>query len=638
MEKEEALDTFLKSLRIALNYISLYSRTHRSFLAAVSQLKEKLDMLLAVLDPVEIGFTPDALIVGGQAYGKVPMHKELARIFHARKVKSIRFSRGITEHELVLVLDKISLPVKDILDNKGLSSLIPAGEAPHFSLEELDYSQLLKDQGEETSDIWSYLLKNVIDEDDSRRMDEFLETFETMAARIKGRSLVEDEKLRNNVHSLLKYLKGKDEAKFMRCSEQLFRSVIRDKSVAADQRLEPIKELFTDLDSGALSEILWEGISSDDQFDNVSLELFAQIVGTEKHEKIADTLVKRASSEKNKHMDLARLKKLKTIFDLGDKQSYIPDIYRRAITTISNEQYFDRGFPFDRPGIQTNYNLLLLNLLTLEQEPDQRTLIFKKVLEGWEQVTAKRDPSYFLALKDVLQTVPEDDQGPGGEMERRFAEFIEKGAWNADFPQELRALSLSLKRSALGADAYMRRIFGSGCEPAVLEMFFKFFPEKTDDLLAALSQRSGDFDFISAFIGGIKRLPPEQAVEVLKKIFRESNDLVKIEVVRAMEEMPLLDRPFLMSLLVEGNYFLKKEVLPLLLKDPRDTAEAFSALFGTANPWGKNNQLLLENMSVVEELDCRSARKYLLPLTRANPVFSGAVARKARALLEKWNA
>jgi hypothetical protein len=47
--QEEALSEFLKALRIAINYISLYSRAHRSFLGSVAVLKEKLEVLLTFL-------------------------------------------------------------------------------------------------------------------------------------------------------------------------------------------------------------------------------------------------------------------------------------------------------------------------------------------------------------------------------------------------------------------------------------------------------------------------------------------------------------------------------------------------------------------------------------------------------------
>jgi hypothetical protein len=59
------------------------------------------------------------------------------------------------------------------------------------------------------------------------------------------------------------------------------------------------------------------------------------------------------------------------------------------------------------------------------------------------------------------------------------------------------------------------------------------------------------------------------------------------------------------------------------------------------NPWGKNNALLQENISVVEESDCRAARSLLQRLARQDLmvfIFSSIVAEHARKVVEKWNA
>jgi hypothetical protein len=60
----------------------------------------------------------------------------------------------------------------------------------------------------------------------------------------------------------------------------------------------------------------------------------------------------------------------------------------------------------------------------------------------------------------------------------------------------------------------------------------------------------------------------------------------------------------------------------------------------TATPNGPIYPLavIVENMIAVEENNCRQARTYLQELARKNFLFYGPVARKAREILEKWNA
>jgi len=637
MEKEEAIDRFLKALRVALNYISLYSRDHRSFLTAVGQLRERLEELFACVNPVEIGFTPTALGIGGQNFEKLSLHKELARLFHARKIKSVRFSPGITTEELVLVLDTLAQPVKEIIKTHALSRLVADGRTPHFSAEELDYSHLLKDEGDEASDVWTYLLQNIAEEDDPRKVDEFLETFGTTIGRIKAKDLIEDEELRYKLSRLLAYIKEKDPDKFAVCSAELLRSFINDRSLVADERVSRLKDLFVGLDSEALSSVLWESVSGDEGFDTRSLEIFSLLVEREKHEMVADSLVKHAGQEQGRHVDLRRMRKMREVFALPKADpaaSYIPEVYRKAIMAISENPRFGKGYLFGRGELAANYHGVLLCLLMLEQDDAQREEVFARLLAAWDEVAARRDPGYILALARAIGSAA---SGQAGELSRKLRAFVEEGSWGADFPGELRDLALTFTESAVGREAYLKRIFADPQPDGfIIKLFFRLFPGQAGDFYACLEKRSSDFEFMSWAIGGVREV--DGAVEILKTIFALSNDLVKTEAVRAMEGLPGVDKQFLFSLLTDGNYFLKKEVLPILMKDRDDAQKALSALLLLRNPWGKNNDLLLENLSIIEEINCRAASEHLRILARKFFLFYSAPARKAKEILETWHA
>lgn len=640
MEKEEAIDRFLKALRVAFNYISLYSRSHRSFLTAVGQLRERLEELFACVEPVEIGFTPAALNIGGQNYDKLALHKELARLFHARKIKSIRFSSGITVEELVLVLDTLTQPVKELLKTHALSRLVADGSLPHFSVEELDYSHLLKDEGEETADVWTYLLKNISEENDPRKVDEFLETFGTTIGRIRAKDLIDDDELRHKLSRLLAYIREKDPDKFAVCSAELLRSFINDRSLPADDRVSRLKEMFVGLDNEALSSVLWESVSGDDEFDARSLEIFSLLVEREKHEMVADSLVKRAGADQGRHIDLRQMKKMKEMFALSKAEpsaSYIPDVYRKAIMAISDNPRFGKGYSFERGQLAANYYGVLLCLLSLGQDDAQREAVVTRILAAWDDLAARRDPGYILALARNVESSASGQAGPAGELSRKLRAFVEEGSWGADFPGELRELALTFKESALGREAYLKRIFADPQPDGfIIKLFFRFFPGQAGDFYAWLEKRNSDFEFMSWIVGGVREV--DGAVEILKTIFALSNDLVKTEVVRAMEGLPGVDKGFLFSLLTDGNYFLKKEVLPILMKDRDDAQKALSALLLMRNPWGRNNGLLLENLAIIEEINCRPAGDYLRILARKNFLFYAAPARKAKEILEKWHA
>jgi hypothetical protein len=639
MDKEQSIDQFLKALRISFNYISLYSRSHRTFLSSIGQLRAAIDSLTGHLDPVEIGCTVDSLIIDNRPYGKSSFHRELAKIFHARKIKSLRFSSGITEAELADVLYAVSLPVNEIRKSGGLGALLKKYAVPHFHQEELDYSRLLKDEGEETSDVWSYLLGNALDNVDAATIGDFKGKFESMAARITRKELVEDEKLRQNIQRFLEYIKNNDSELYARCSRALLKSVLMDPTQFPEEQISKLRELFTDFDIEELSAVLWDCIENEDAFDNKNLEVFALLVDKERHAKIADFLVKKAGSGSSRTADAMRLKRIKNVFSsVSTGPSYIPEVYRLAITTISGTGQFGRGLLFERDQVQLNYYRILLNLLMLEKEEKHRERVLQKMVHSWDQLISRVDPGYLLALKEALGPLVGKGQG-ADTIDRKLSAFIEEGVWSTDFPEGLRQLALSLEQSALGADVYLHRIFEEGkFDPLVIELFFKFFPARSEDFYAALTKRSGDLEFMAGLIDSVKRMGSRGAVDALEKIFSRANELVKIEVIQAMAELPGCDSEFLFSLLETGDYFLKKEALVILKKDHAALLRALKIMFEFRNPWGKKNKLLLENLTIVLEADCRQAKHYLERLAKRNFLFYSPVARKARETLEQWNA
>jgi len=75
------------------------------------------------------------------------------------KIKSIEMLPGLTLDELIKFVSSVSLPIKEILRRGGIQNILKEGASHHIVIEELDYSEFLGNEGEESKDIWVYLFK-----------------------------------------------------------------------------------------------------------------------------------------------------------------------------------------------------------------------------------------------------------------------------------------------------------------------------------------------------------------------------------------------------------------------------------------------------------------------------------------------
>jgi hypothetical protein len=640
MNKEEALDDFLKGLRISLNYIFLYSKGHRSFIKSVGELKKKIDILLDFLNPVKVGFAPDSLLIDGSVYKKALLHKELAKMFHLRKVKSIQIRQGITEEELVLFLDKIAMPPKEIWKVGGLSNVLSKTETLHFSVEDLDYSWLLKNEGEEVKDIWSFLLQDAVEKQNVQKVYELADNFEKNIGKFKASNFIENEELNRNIYRFLSFLKDKDKDKFSRCSRAMFKSVLKDKGVYQEGQLDKIRIFFQNLDEDDFANALWDAITTDDRFDSYSFQLFSQLVEKDKHEKIVSSLTKNVDKGKSLEIDPKIGKKIRELFSVTEK-TFISEIYRRALFSLAQDDFSRQGISFDRELLQNNFCFTLLNLLAEEKSNEGLTLIAENMLKLWDEIIARKNPEYLKGLWEVLrkkEIYKLSTLKPLEELDKRLSNFIENMIWEEQVPSDFEYLIGNLEESSFEPDVYLQKIFFEDrVNPHILKLFFRFFPDKIQNFYNNLENKRSDIDFFDKIIKSLKVIDYGPTMQILKHIFSISGDMAKIEVLRAMGELREYDREFLFSVLKKGNNFLREEALLILIKDENSRKKALETLFCVACPLGRKNNILLENILILEELDLRWGSSYLIALSKKPFFWNRSLRRKAKEVLERWN-
>ena len=639
--KEKALEDFLKNFRISLNYILLYSKDHKSFLKSVAELKEKTEELFVYLDPIEIVFTPDSLSIEGLVYSKMNLYKELALLFHQRKIQSLMLARGITTDELVILLDKLSLAPKEIIKSGGLAVILSGiMKNSHFSVTNLDYSQLLRGEGEEIRDIWVFMLHNAMTEYDSKKIAEFADNFENTIQKFKATNLVDDKELNDNLSKFLEHLKKTDHERFLSCSRAILKLAVKDKTVLMDEeKAEKLKRFLVELNINDYSQILWNEILSNENFDVSSFQLFSKLMGDDENEKIASNLVDNLSRQGASKIPANVSRKIKELFSSSSEFSQVSEIYRRAIVSIGESPVFKEEFIFDREQALVNYRFILLNLMFEEKDIHRQEVLAERLLKEWENIAQENDLEFLSCLREVIEGKKiENFEFPAFlELSKKFYDFIEVFIWEETLPQVIEEILGNMEESSLGAEVYLKKIFEEGkINIRVLKAFFRFFPNRLPDFYAGLQNKRSEIDVVAKVLESLREINSPLALPIIEYIYSFSSNIIKIEIIRIMAKTGKYNREFIFEILKNGSSFLKKEAL-MVLSEQQDTQQALETLFMIPNPWGKKNEILMENLGIIEDLGYKQAKVYLENLYRSSAFWNIKLKKRIKMVMRRLN-
>lgn len=639
MNKDEVLIDFLKGLRVAINNATVYFKEHPYYINSVKALKQKIDALHYFISPIQINATAQSLFIDGRYWEKSSWYVELAQIFHHRKIKSIRIDKGVTIAELIEFLSKVALPAKEILRQGGISRLLNQYPHPHILIDELDYSQLLTSEGEEVKDIWVYLFGEVVERRDEHKIKEFVDNFEGIASKFKLKDLLEDEELRKNLYNFLFYLKENRKEDFTRCIQVLFRSIGRYKDVI-DEEVIKMGLFFKDLNEEEFANLLWEEILDNEDFDALTLNLFLRLAGEEKGKEISSSLAQRVSQTQNLSKNYKALKRIQDLLS-EPKSKFIPETYQYALTLILKNISFEEKIFFDRDLLRANYRIILLNLLNEEKDAQKISLILERLLNEWSEISKEKDLEYLKNLWMVLKKIEKtgfSDNSFFKDLEKRFSEFIENTVWEEALTPEFFYFVDSLDKVSFDMDFYLNKIFiENKLSPYGLKLFLRFFSQDLSRFYQNLIQKKSEIEFLGNMIGALKMVNLPVCLEVLKYIFSIADEFIKVEVLKAMQELTQIDKEFLFSILKTKDIFLKKEAIAVLIKKEQTKDEAIKELISIPSPLGIRNKIILQNLEIIEELRLSEAFDYIVSLSKRRFFWNRNVRNKAKEILRNWD-
>ncbi len=639
MTKDEALFNFFKSLRVAFKNASMYTMDHPAFVHCVEDLQGRVEDVFAFLSPLVLGFTPRSVFADGRFWEGEKTYRELGMQFHLRKVKSLEFHLGITREELVRFSTKVTLPVRDVVAAGGVREILKAEKIHHIAVEELDYAELLKGEGEEIKDIWPYLLQEAVEQDDAGKIIDVAESFDRVVGRLNTAELVVDDRMNRNFSRFFSYLKENETTKYRSCARNLVKTFVTDKAVNLQSKLDNLKGLITDLGEEDLASTLWEEIITDDAFDSMSFSIFSKLFESERHRKISDSLKRMFETENPVNRRPEVEEKIRALLS-GTSGRFISEIYRRTLNALLKDLRFDQKIAFDRPRLEANYRYVLVNTLARETDPQRAAAAAARILARWDGVADCRDFEFGGTLQEVLlakraagHVDPELET-----LDAALGECVERAVLDGEDSPYLDRLISGLAESHVGLDAYLGRILGEGrVTPFILRAYYRFFKDRLGDLTSRLKEKRQGRDFLGRLVGAAKTIDSSLSLDILKAVYGIGHDDIREAALKAMGALSEIDKDFLFPLLRNRRAALQGEALTLLVRGPATRKRALDRYLRFQSPYGLRNRRLRAHIRIVEERGLREAEGHLERLGRRTSVWNRAVRRDARRVLEAWH-
>lgn len=604
MTKEEALQDFLKSLKIALNNSSIYSQNHPIFAKSAQDLKEKIILLFNFINPLKIGVSSSSLFMDGESLGKVVIYEEIARFFHFRKVKSIEIRDTLLMDELTYFLTQACRSPREILKEGGLERILETENIESIVMEGLDYSQILQAQGAAYKDIWVYMFKDAVDRQDAQKINQLADNFASILGKFKPEDSLDDEEFKANLLSFLEYLKSSAPEKFLACAKELARQIIRFKELP-QERIDKLRVFLKGLSPQVLADTLWQEIISDDRFDISSFNLFVNLVDKKQEEGIAASLSAKASAAVSTNLTPSLKRKMIDLFRSQDGQS-LPAAYLKALARLyeGRGQLKSEPLVLDRGGLRKNYRFLMLNIMCAESSKMRLSQVLEKVSDEWNAMFKDRDFEFMKGFMEMVKIKEKDAAALSSvfnPFKKQIFGFVESAALENGGLEHFEYFLQAITESSLNRDDYLKKIFSERrVNPRALRLYLKLFPQGIAEFNACL-RRNADPDFLKEIIEWLSLSRSPLSLKIFKYIFSFSHLLIKVKILQAMREIEERDKEFLFSILKAKDAALRQEAFLLLCADASAREDALAILFDIFNPFGIRNDILGENIRIAAQ-------------------------------------
>lgn len=639
MENSRAFTDFFKTLKVTIKNSSIYNQEHPAYLESLKELKNKLDGLFMDAESLKMSFSPNSIFVKEVIYEKDKLYIGLANIFHKRKIKTIIFKNILTQDELKYFISKLCLPPGDLIIEGGLLHCLEQEDIKTISVEELDYSQLLKGEGEEIKDVWSFLLKEAIADNNQKKMEEVLANFEKVIEEFDIDEIEENLGEDGNFTQFFNYLKGTRSEDLKKCTKTLIRSLIRNKKITENLRLDNLKKLLMDVDDNDIASSFWEEVITDDNFDPLSFSIFSKLMEKKKKDAVESSLSNIIDTQaENRGSDFKV--KIKELFS-GSSTPIMSSVYLKTLKSIDGKITYQASLEFDRQHLQKNFWYMLLNMFTMQI--DKKILLRRlSILNAeWENITQSGD---FEIIKNIYHELKEKEAEIGSEEEAiklktEIIAYVEEKILSGELSEEFDYFIVNIDQSICGLSVYLEKIFDEKIvTPYVLKAVFRFFIGYLFKFNAKITEKANDTKFLELLVNNLKKIDSAVSLVALKTIYKLENQAIKPKVLKAMLYFSDCDENFLFPLLKKKDISIKRASMLILIKHPVSRVKALDKLFNIESPYGIRNKTIKKHIKIADEMNLLESKDHLIALTKRGNFWNRGLREMASEVLERWDA
>jgi len=628
-----------RTLKIAFKTALIYATDHPAFIKAVDDFYDKLEAVLATAPVLILRFTPHTIFTDDRFWDNNQTATELARLFHLRRIQSLEIRSGIPRIELRKFAALITQSIEDIIHQGGVQAIINKEGFGFLSVAELNYSELLKGEGEEIADLWSYLLLEAAETEDPEKMGILTQRLQNSGTFIDAEKLLQSDLAQKGMLKLFKFLKDSSENQYRVCGKNLIKSLVAGKKILPEANLEKLQELVADLDEEDLASTLWEEIVDVEDFNVMGLGVFSQIVSKDKQPGISTSLkdLLTADHSANRRPEVKE-KILALLSETSD--AYISPIYHQTLSTLLREMKFDEKQVFDRVGLERNYRYLLLNILDRDDNPDQMIQSLDKITQEWPRIAEAKDPVF---LRDFLEVLRKKEPDLGAQSSFRnqvntILVFIEDLIIKGDESSEFNDLIPQMRTGSRLRDTVLDRIFvARTVTPSLLKFLFQCLDGDFAPLKNRIDRASADGPLLESLAVVLETIDTQASFEMGKLFFAAGDMALKIKVLSCLGALTVFDETFLFSVLKSEDLQLKAGALLLLMRTERTRHVAFQSLFAIESPFGIKNRILFRHLQIVEKTKLREAEPYLRTLISRKGFWNKRLRRAGSRILEAWH-
>ncbi len=638
MDQDQLVEDFFRSLRVALTNAFSYSKDHPYFVKSVENFKLKLEETLAVLNPLKIEVTSLGLVVDGKKLTRIGFYDELARLLHQRKIESIEIKSGASLQELIQFLGAISLPQKEFFKKGGLNAFLKRGELAHFRIQELDYSIFLHGVGQECTDVWGYMLKEAVSNNNVVKIDQLADNFGPFIKGVNEKDFFDAEDISTEVNEFLSYLSDKNKEKHNKCLNDIFLWLLRNKKTLNQDKLEKLKSAFNGLSEEEFTTLLKEGFLQEDNFDSLSLQLFSKISGQEDSSKIAKNFFSEMHEMPGLKDNPVVEKKIRNLLS-SSPDDPMSAVYRNTLDSLVKNISFSGNLSFDHQILKENYRYIVLGILATDENTDTLQMVAAILEKELASVFEDNDVDFLKNLWDLLIKRKKEGINAVINLERSLSLTIENMALNGTLTLQQEFLLQMVYFPGKEMSLYLDKIFtAEKVNNQVVSLFLRLFPANLDDFYKCVDQKMQDTEFLAGLIEALSQADAPVTISILEYIYSGANELIKVESLKAMRKLKKVDTKFLLRQLNTDSFSLKRELFSVLVLDAQAENDILDLLFKVSSFLGSKNELLIENMQIAFDLQIVQAVSRIHGLSCRRFFWNRKLRAKAKQILKEWNA